>query len=57
MQATLVKIENKKYRLISEEDYQSLLNDLKDLKKVMKRQSEKGMDAKAFFKLADEKMK
>ena len=57
MQATLVKIENKKYRLIAEEDYKRLLNDLKDVKKVAKRHSEKGMEAKAFFKIADEQMK
>jgi len=57
MTATSIKIENKKYRIIAEEDYLSLLNDLKDLKKVLKRRSEKGTEAKEFFKNADKKMK
>jgi len=57
MNATLVKIENKKYRIIPEEDYLTLINDLKDIKKVLKRRSESGMDAKAFFKEADKKSK
>jgi hypothetical protein len=50
MKATLIKIENKKYRIISEEDYLSLLNDIRDLKKVLKRNSEKGMEVRAFYK-------
>ena len=54
MHGTFVKIENKKYRLNAEDDY---LNLLKDIKKMMRRQSEKGMEEKAFFKLADEKIK
>lgn len=57
MNATVIKIENKKYRIISEEDYLSLMNDIRDLKKVLKRQSEKGMEAKTFFKEADKKIK
>ena len=57
MTATTIKIENKKYRLILEEDYLTLLNDIKDLKKVLKRRSEKGMEARAFFKDADSKVK
>ena len=57
MNATLVKIENKKYRIIPEEDYLTLLNDLKDLKKVLKRRTETGMEAHAFFKKADKTVK
>jgi len=53
MSPTLVKIENKKYCIIPEEDYLALINDIKDMKKVLKRTSEKGMEAKAFFEKAD----
>lgn len=57
MTTTSIKIENKKYRLISEEDYLALMNDIKDLKKVLKRRSEKGIEARTFFKEADKKRK
>ncbi len=57
MNAASIKIENKKYRIISEEDYQCLINDIKDLKKVLKRRSETGIEAKLFFKQAEEKKK
>ena len=57
MTATLIKIENKKYRVISEEDYLTLLNDIKDLKKVLNRRTEKGMEARAFFRASDKKIK
>ena len=56
MSATLVKIENKRYRIIPEEDYIALINDIKDLKKVLKRKDENGIDAISFFKAADKKM-
>ncbi len=49
MTATPVKIDNKKYRIISEEDYLTLIRDINDLKKVFKRRSEAGMEAHAFF--------
>ena len=57
MNAAVIKIENKKYRIISEEDYMSLMNDIKDLKKVLKRRSEKDVEARTFYKEADKKIK
>ncbi|MFI5195667.1 MAG: hypothetical protein ACHQD8_01130 [Chitinophagales bacterium] len=57
MTATSVKIDNKKYRIISEEDYLTLIKDINDLKKVFKRRSEKGIEARAFFKIAEGKSK
>lgn len=53
MNAPSIKIDSKKYRLIAEEDYLSLLQDIKDLKKVLRRKSEPGMEARTFFKAAD----
>ncbi len=57
MNAASIKIENKKYRLISEDDYLTLLQDIKDLKKVLKRRSESGTEARSFFKAAEGKLK
>ena len=49
MAATSLKIDNKKYRIIPEEDYLALMQDINDLKKVLKRRSETGVEAHAFF--------
>ncbi len=49
MTATPVKIDNKKYRIISEEDYLTLMRDINDLKKVFKRRTENGIEARTFF--------
>ncbi len=49
MTATSVKIDNKKYRIISEEDYLTMIRDINDLKKVFKRRSETGIEAHTFF--------
>ena len=58
MTATSVKIDNKKYRIISEEDYLTVIRDISDLKKVFKRRSEPGMEAHAFFEtIAKKKIK
>ena len=57
MNATSVKIDNKKYRIISEEDYLALVRDINDLKKVFKRRSETGIEAHTFFKNAGKKSK
>ncbi len=57
MTASTVKIDSKKYRIISESDYMALLQDIKDLKKVLKRRNEKGMEAREFFKNATGKSK
>lgn len=50
MTATSIKIDSKKYRIISEDDYLTLMQDIKDLKKILKRRSESGMEARTFFK-------
>ncbi len=55
MNATPIKINGKKYVLIAEEDYRNLLQDIKDLSKVLKRQSEREMEARAFFKMIEGK--
>lgn len=55
MTATTVKIDNKKYRIIAEEDYKSLMQDMSDLKKVFKRRNEKGTEAKEFFRKMEDK--
>ena len=57
MTTSSIKIDNKKYRLISEEDYLTLLQDINDLKKVLKRRSEPGIEARTFFKSIESKKK
>lgn len=42
-------IEKKKYRLIAEEEYRQLKEDLKDLRTILKRKPEKGTEAGEFF--------
>jgi len=42
-------IDKKKYRLISEKEYQQLKEDLRDLRTILKRKNEKGVEARAFF--------
>ena len=42
-------IEKKKYRLIAEEEYLQLKEDLKDLRTILKRKPEKGTEAREFF--------
>ncbi len=57
MNTTSLKIDSKKYRIIAEDDYQTLLQDIKDLKKILKGRSESGMEARAFFKSVEAKIK
>jgi len=57
MNAASVKIDNKKYRIIPEEDYLALIQDINDLKKVFKRRAEKGTEARDFFKKAESRSK
>ena len=57
MNAASVKIDNKKYRIISEEDYLTLMKDINDLKKVFKRRGETGIEARDFFKKIENKSK
>ncbi len=42
-------IEKKKYRLIAEEEYLQLKEDLRDFRTILKRKKEKGLEANAFF--------
>lgn len=42
-------IDKKKYRLISEKEYQQLKEDLRDLRTILRRKNEKGKEARDFF--------
>lgn len=42
-------IDKKKYRLITEKEYLELKEDLRDLRTILKRKSEKGTEAREFF--------
>ena len=42
-------IDKKKYKLITEKEYLLLKEDLRDLRTILKRKSEKGMEARQFF--------
>ncbi len=57
MTTSSIKIDSKKYRIISESDYLTLMQDIKDLKKVLKRRTEPGVEARTFFKTAENKPK
>ena len=57
MNAPTVKIYNKKYRIISESDYAALLQDIKDLKKIMKRLNEPGINVHEFYKNVEQQTK
>jgi hypothetical protein len=52
-----ITIENKRFAIIPEKDYLNLLQDIEDLKKVLKRRNESGMEANSFFKKLAEKKK
>jgi hypothetical protein len=56
MAQTLI-INKKKYRLIAEEEYQQLKEDLRDLKTIVKRKKERGTEAKEFFAKLDKTKK
>lgn len=49
MSTPVLVIDKKKYRLISEKEYLQLNEDLRDLRTILKRKSEKGVEAKEFF--------
>jgi uncharacterized protein (DUF1499 family) len=55
MSAASVKIENKKYRIIPEEYYISLMNDVKVLKKILKSSPGKDLHAKDALKESEKK--
>ncbi|MBI5858924.1 MAG: hypothetical protein HZB42_14930 [Sphingobacteriales bacterium] len=42
-------IDKKKYRIISEKEYQQLKEDLRDLRIILRRKNEKGVEAEKFF--------
>jgi hypothetical protein len=50
-------IEKKKYRLIAEEEYLQLKEDLRDLRTILKRKTEKGTEAKTFFATIEKEKK
>ena len=53
MKTQVIKIENKKYRIVPESKYKELQRDLEDLKKVFLRRNEEGIEANAFFAKTD----
>ncbi len=50
-----IAIEKKRFAIIPEKEYLNLLQDVVDLKKVLKRRNESGIEAKTFFKKIAEK--
>ncbi|HEX4875489.1 MAG TPA: hypothetical protein VFV31_02385 [Chitinophagaceae bacterium] len=50
-------IDKKKYRIIPEKEYRQLLEDLRDLRLMLKRKNEKGMEAEKFFASIEKKKK
>ncbi len=57
MNAASVKIGSKKDRIMAESDYITLLQDIRDLEKVLKRRNEKGTEAREFFKHVKQKQR
>ena len=53
--AQTITIEKKRFAILPEKDYLNLLQDVEDLKKVLKRRNESGTEAKEFFKKLAEK--
>jgi hypothetical protein len=52
--ATLT-IDKKKYRVIPEKEYKQLVEDIKDLRTILKRRNEKGVEAEKFFASLEKK--
>ncbi len=52
-----ITIEKKRFAIVPEKEYLNLLQDVADLKKVLKRRKEPGMEANIFFKKLGEKNK
>ncbi len=50
-----ITIEKKRFAIVPEKEYLDLLQDVADLKKVLKRRKEPGMEANLFFKKSAEK--
>ncbi len=49
MKVQTITIEKKRFAVIPEAEYLSLLEDINDIKKVFKRKGETGMEASLFF--------
>ncbi len=49
MKVQTITIEKKRFAIIPEKEYLTLLEDINDIKKVFKRKSETGMEASLFF--------
>jgi len=49
MKVQTITIEKKRFAVIPEADYLTLIEDINDIKKVFKRKNETGMEASAFF--------
>jgi hypothetical protein len=49
MKVQTITIEKKRFAVIPEKKYLSLLEDMADIKKVLKRKNESGVEAVAFF--------
>lgn len=54
---TTLTIDKKKYRILPEKRYQQLIEDLRDLRTILKRRNEKGMEAEKFFAMLEKKKK
>ncbi len=52
-----ITIEKKRFAIVPEKEYLDLLQDVADLKKVLKRRKEPGIEATLFFKRLGEKNK
>ncbi len=52
-----ITIEKKRFAIVPEKEYLDLLQDVADLKKVLKRRQEPGIEANMFFKKLSEKNK
>ena len=49
MKHSVITIENKKFIILPNEEYQALKQDIEDLKKVFQRKDESGKEATSFF--------
>ncbi len=50
MKVKMITIDNKRFAILNEIEYRKMLQDIADLKKVLERRNEKGIEAKEFFK-------
>jgi len=57
MKVQTLTIEKKRFAIIPEKEYISLLNDIADIKKVLSRKQESGMEANLFFEKLKTKKK